>query len=216
MKTIILNGSPKGNSNQCNSLYYAKAFNSQMKNPCEIKHIAKEDPEELAAYIQSFDSIIMIFPLYIHGMPGIVMKFIEKMSSVNNDDKYLGFIVQAGFIETAQHNYLNAYLRSLTENLNYNFLGILSKGESAGVYMVPKMYKKVLKRVGDFGRIYEIEKSFDKTIIQELGEPYEISSFKLKLLKFMSKIGIDNIMWHRMLKKNHAFEKRLDQPFKKQ
>jgi cytochrome c biogenesis protein CcdA len=34
-----------------------------MENPCEIKCIAEEDPEELSQYIEDFETVIIILPL---------------------------------------------------------------------------------------------------------------------------------------------------------
>jgi multimeric flavodoxin WrbA len=213
MNTIILNGSPKGNSKNSNSRIFAEEFIRNMKNPCEIRYIAKADPEELANFIQRFDTIIVIMPLYIHAMPGIVMKFIEKLKPATSEGKSLGFIIQAGFMETAQERFVEAYFAELSKRLNYNYIGTVSKGEAAGLYMYPKMFKKVLKLVNDLGKIYEETHSFDKNIVAKLGEPYEITKSKLKILKIVQKLGLDKIGWHKFLRKNKALDKRLDKPF---
>lgn len=213
MNTIILNGSPKGNSANCNSRIFAEEFVRNMKNPCEVKCIANTDSEELAQYVKGFESIIIILPLYIHAMPGIVMKFIEKLEPAATDGKYLGFIIQAGFIETAQERFVERYFADLAKQLNYNYLGTVSKGEAAGIYMFPKMFKKVLKLVTDLGAAYEATHAFDKEIVKKLGKPYELSKFQLGLLNFANKTGLDNIGWHKFLKQNNAFDKRLDRPF---
>ncbi|MTI67363.1 MAG: NAD(P)H-dependent oxidoreductase [Firmicutes bacterium] len=213
MNTIILNGSPKGNSNKSNSQIFAKEFIKNMKNPCEIKCIAKYNPKELVSYIEGFDTIIIVLPLYIHAMPGIVMKFIEKLKPQTSEEKYIGFIVQAGFIETAQHKFLKRYFKDLAKQLNYNYLGTVSKGEAAGIYMYPKMFKKVLKSIADLGMAYEENHTFDKEIVQRLEKPYELSKFKLKMLRLVNKVGLNNIGWHTVLRKNNALDKRLDRPF---
>ncbi len=219
MKTIILNGSPKGNSKQSNSRIFAEQFVSRMQAPCEIKCIAGSEPTQLARYAAGFDAIIIILPLYIHAMPGIVMKFIEEMQPAPSapanpsEAKYLGFIVQAGFMETAQHKYVEPYFRQLAAQLNYNYLGTVSKGEAAGIYMYPKMFKKVLRLVSELGTAYEETHSFDDEIVRKLSKPYELSAFQLRLLNIVDKVGLSNIGWHKVLKQNHAFEQRLDRPF---
>lgn len=212
MRTLILNGSPKGNSSHCNSQIFAEQFVRDMKNPCEIKCIAKANTEELTMYAQTFDTLIIIMPLYIHAMPGIVMKFIEKLKPVSGE-KSIGFIVQAGFLETQQHQYLKRYLKDLCEQLQYHYLGTVSKGQSAAVYMYPKMFKKVLQMVSDLGVRFEETHAFDPELVKKLENPYEISRFQLKLLRFMDRIGLSNIFWHRELKKNNGFEQRLNRPY---
>src|SRR6056297_1981494 len=100
-----------------------------MHDPCEIKSIAGNDPKELALYVAGFDAIIIILPLYIHAMPGLVMKFIEELEpappapSTPSERKTIGFILQAGFMETAQHKYVEPYLRRLAAQLNFTYMG---------------------------------------------------------------------------------------------
>ena len=213
MNTIILNGSPKVNPKESNTRIFAEEFVRNMKNPCEIRRIAKEDPEELAEYIKRFDTIILIMPLYVHAMPGTVMKFIEKLKPAEGEGKSIGFIIQAGFMETSQERFVERYFKNLAAQLNYKYLGTVSKGEAAGIYMYPKMFKKVLKLVSDLGAAYEKTHDFDGDIVKELGTPYIIPKSTLRLLWLVSKLGLGNIGWHRELRKNNAFDKRLDRPY---
>lgn len=213
MKTIILNGSPKGNAQNSNTRIISEEFVRNMKTPCEIKCIADSDLEELAQYIERFDTVIIIMPLYIHAMPGIMMNFIEHLRPAAIQGKSLGFIIQAGFIETAQAKYVEHYFKSLAKQLNYNYLGTVSKGEAAAIYMFPKMFRKVLKRINDLGSIYEETHAFDHKIVKMLGKPYELSRFKAWILQLFCDIGLNNLGWHKVLKQNNAFDKRLDRPF---
>jgi len=213
MNTIILNGSPKVNPKESNSRIFADEFVRNMEKPCEIKRIAAEDPEDLAEYVNKFDTIIFIMPLYIHAMPGMVMKFIEKLKPAEVPGKSMGFIIQAGFMETAQERYVERYLKSLASRLNYRYLGTVSKGEAAGTYMYPKMFKKVLKSVSDLGAAYEKNHAFDEEIVKKLGTPYELSKSTLRLLRLVEILRLNNIGWHKKLKENNAFDKRLDTPY---
>ncbi|GKX32213.1 hypothetical protein SH1V18_46930 [Vallitalea longa] len=213
MKTIIINGSPKGNSQKSNTRIICREFVSNMKTPCEIKCISNSNLMELAQYVDNFDNIIIIMPLYIHAMPGSLMKFIEYLNPSEVKGRSLGFIIQAGFIETKQEKYVERYFESLTKRLNYNYLGTVSKGEAAGIYMFPKMFRKVLRRFNELGRIYENTHTFDKEITAQLGKPYRMSKLQITIYQFLCDIGINNIGWHKVLKRNDAFEKRLDRPF---
>ena len=72
-----------------------------MKEKCTVKYIAREHHNELANSLKDYDTILIFLPLYIHAMPGIVMKFIEKLEVKVMEGKNLGFLIQAGFPETA-------------------------------------------------------------------------------------------------------------------
>jgi len=213
MNTIILNGSPKGNSTNSNSRIFAEEFVRNIKNPYEIRCIAKADPKELAEYAQGFDTIIFILPLYIHAMSGIVMKFIERLEPATTEGKYIGFIVQSGFVETAQQKYVERYFADLAKQLNYNYLGTVSKGQAAGIYMYPKMFRKVLELIADLGVAYEETHAFDKDIVKRLGKPYELTKFQLGVLRLADKVGLSNMGWNKFLRQNNAFDKRFERPF---
>ncbi len=213
MRTIIINGSPKGNSKNSNSRIICEEFIRQMNSPCEIKYIANADPKELALYVEQYDTVIFILPLYIHAMPGIMMNFIEHLRPSPVHGKALGFIIQAGFIETEQEKYVERYFASLAKQLNYDYLGTVSKGEAAALYMFPNMFKKVLRKFNDLGRIYEQTHAFNQKITRELGKPYKLTRFQTLLFQFFCDIGLNNLGWHNVLKKNNAFDKRLEKPF---
>lgn len=213
MKTIIINGSPKGNTQKSNTRIICREFVRNMKSPCKIKCICNSDSLELARYVEEFDTIIIVMPLYIHAMPGSLMEFIECLTPSTVEGRSLGFIIQAGFIETEQEKYVERYFEVLSKHLNYKYLGTVSKGEAAGIYMFPKMFKKVLKRFNELGRIYEETHTFDKKIVEQLGKPYRLSKSQIKLNQFLCDTGLNNIGWHRVLKRNNAFNKRLDRPY---
>lgn len=213
MKTIVINASPKGNSKSSNSKIICEEFVREMNSPFEIKCIANSNFEELALTISKYDAVIFVLPLYIHAMPGIMMSFIEYLKPAAIEGRAMGFIIQAGFIETEQEKYVEKYFASLAKNLNYDYLGTVSKGEAAGIYMFPKMFKKVLKKFNELGRLYEETNKFDREIVQALGKPFKLSKFQICLFQFLCDIGLNNIGWHKVLKKNNAYENRLDRPY---
>lgn len=211
--TLILIGSPKKNMDECNSRIIADHFISRRQESCRIEQIARWEPKELAELTATFNTILIIMPLYIHAMPGVVMEFFEHMKPASDNDRSLGVIVQAGFMETAQHKFLAPYLEHLAKKLGYRYLGYVAKGEAAGIYMFPKMFKKVLRRFAELGEAFERTGEFDPEIVQTLAEPYELSKGQLRLLKFIDVIGLSNIGWHSKLRKHGALKQRLDRPY---
>lgn len=213
MRTLIINGSPKARNG--NSEVFIKQFAKGMGAPCEVRYAADEESLEIAEYMKQFDSVIFVMPLYIHAMPGIVMKIIESMEPASINGKSLGFIVQSGFLESAQSRFLERYLSALTKNLNYNYLGTVVKGGSAGTAMMPdKMNKKLFNRLIRLGQYYEVNGSFDLEVIKELAKPNNLSKNKSKLLQVLNKLGLgDSIYWNIILKNNNALNNKFDKPF---
>lgn len=213
MKTLLINCSPKLNQKESNSRILCEEFVRDMKYPCEIKSLVGSKFEELSLYIQEFDTVIFVLPLYIHGMPEIMMEFIEHLQPSKVDGESLGFIIQSGFPESHQHDYLEKYFKSLTKKLNCNYLGSITKGGCAAIYMFPKMFKKLLKKFNELGKIFEETNAFDNHLKQDLAKPYNFSWLEVHFLQFTCDTGLNNIGWNKMLKQNNAYEKRLDKPF---
>lgn len=213
MRTLIINGSPKGKSG--NTGIFIEKFVKEMETSYEICYIAKENPLQIAKYMKQFDNIIIFMPLYVHAMPGIMMKLIECIEPTSDAEKTMGFVVQSGFMESEQSKYLERYLAVLTKNLNYTYLGIVIRGGSAGTYMMPeKMNKKLFEQLRVLGECFERIGTFDIETIKEMGKPFKLSRNKSVLLQFFSKIGLgDAMFWNMILKQNNAKDKRFDRPF---
>lgn len=213
MKTLMINGSPKAKNG--NTEVFIQEFMKGMKSPCEVRYAAKESSQQIAEELKQFDTVIVAMPLYIHTMPGIVMKIFEQMESASEEGKSLGFIVQSGFIESGQSKYLEQYLSALTKRLNYAYLGTVIKGGAAGVSMMPEsMNKTLFSQLQSLGGYFEENGSFHPEVVKELGGPQVLSKRKARLYQFFSKVGLgDSIFWRMQLKKNQAWDRRFDQPF---
>lgn len=213
MSMVILNGSPKKKMTESNTEAFARSFINGMKNPCEIKYISSVAPETLLEQIRDFDTVIVMFPLYVHAMPGIVMRFFEAMQSVAGENKSLGFIIQAGFPESSQERFVLPYLEQLAATLGYSYLGAVVKGDAAVVAMYPAGFAKLLVQIETLGKIFEETHAFDAEIKEKLAQPHSLSKFQIAALGFACKLGISNIFWNKMLKQNGAYRKRLDRPY---
>lgn len=213
MKTLLLNGSPKGNTEKSASYFLAKAFVSQMEHPCEIRALAAENQEELVHYMGGFDHVILISPNYVHALPGTVMKFLEKLTPLENSNKAFGFIIQSGYPESAESELISKYVTKLVQRLGYECLGTVIKGECAGIAIMPNLYQKLAKRFAAFGKDYERTGTFSNDFIGEFGEPYRLSDSTVRKLNLLDKIGVAKMGWHKMQKKYGGYEKRMDTPF---
>lgn len=213
MKTIIINGSPKCKNG--NTEIFIQNFISGMKQDVEVRRIIEEDIDKLAKLTGEYDTIILALPLYIHSMPGIVMRFIECLeANTSNNLKRIGFILQCGFPEGFQCKYLESYFKSLSEELGMEYLGTIIKTEAAGIYMMPGfMTRKLFARLKRLGEIYEEAGRFDEKIMKKLMQPVEVKGFGLKFMRMAKRLGLMDIMWNRFLKGNKAFGERFAKPF---
>ncbi|MGL4345092.1 MAG: hypothetical protein ACRCTE_07845 [Cellulosilyticaceae bacterium] len=213
MKLLILNGSPKADHKTGNSHIFISHFTSRMTGDYEVRCIAKEKPEVLGQYIKKFDTVLIVMPLYIHAMPSGVMKLIEHMETATSNHQAIGFIIQAGFPESAHEKYIVDYCESLAKRLNYQYLGTVVRGGAAFVYREPERFKKLYKMLAELGHIFEQTRGFDEGITETLAKPYKFSRLELAMLRILKKLGLMNRDWDNMLRQNNALEHALDRPF---
>ncbi len=210
MKTLILNGSPKGRKG--NSEIFCRRFIMGMPNQPEVRYVAEEDPVELAAVMNEYDHWLFFFPLYVNAMPGILKRLFEHLNP--HEEKKVGYFIQSGFEEAFQSDWLCTILKNFNRRMGYEDLGIVVAGGMAGVrYMPDRMNKKTFSRLEKLGLLYEKNGVFDQEIIRQFGQLNRYSKMQLRRICFFKKLGLTDMFWNSMLKKNNAYEKRFDKPF---
>lgn len=211
MKTIILNGSPKGNVGNCGSYLLAKAFVSKMTTPYEIHSIAKESRERLMETVRHVDNIVIIAPNYIHSIPSQTLDFIYALPHSQGNQK-IGFIIQSGYPESSESEIICCYLNRLGERLGYTVLGAIAKGECAGLAIMPERFKKLQDNFSEFGVLFEHTGQFDKLFVAKFAKPVRLSKFQTRMFNALAPIS-KALGWNKILKANNAYEKRLDMPY---
>lgn len=211
MKTIILNGSSKGNVQKSGSYFLAKAFVSKMKEPCEIRAITQENQEWLIEYIRGFERIIVITPNYIHAIPSGTLEFLYTLPQAAKN-RFIGFIIQSGYIESSESEIMCRFFKRFAFRLGYTYLGTIVKGQCGGLAIMPQMFEKLEKKFAKFGVLYEQAGCFDEGDSGDFAKPYLISKPQMWLFNTTNPIE-NHFSWHKIMKANNAFEKRLDMPY---
>lgn len=213
-KTLIINGSPHGKKG--NSEIFINKFLDGTETHCEVRYALKETPDKLVKNFSEYDTLLFFMPLYVHAMPGIVMEIIEEMKPVEGANQKIGFVVQSGFVEAAQSDYLKPYFEQLAKRLNYTYLGTVVRGGAAGVCMMPeKANEKLFTMLRKLGSGFEATGMFDAEIVKELETPYRLTEKESKRYERLYRLKIGNGMWYFMLLKNKAFRKRRAKPYAK-
>lgn len=213
MSLLILNGSPKGKNNS-NTNIFINQFVKKMAIPYEIKQIVDEDPAELANYLRGFDTLIFAMPLYIHAMPGVVMKLFEHMTPNAKEGKSIGFIVQAGFVETEQQKYIIRFFKLFATRLHYNYLGTIQKGDAMSISVFPECFnRKLFSQLNKLGKVFEETGAFDVALMEQLRRPYRLSKRQVTVYQLCIKVGLNSLPWSIMQHKNGAYKQRHSKPF---
>lgn len=211
MKTILLNGSPKGNAGNSASYLLAKAFGEGMGQPREIHAIAKEDRQTLLSLLAQFDHIIVFLPNYIHAVPGDTLDFLYSLP-VGDGSQSLGFVIQSGYPEGVESELASRLLANLTARLHYGYLGTVIKGECAGMAIMPERFTKLVKQFTEFGALYARTGRFDPQCCEKFASPYRISRMQTLLANAINPLG-NYLGWGSILKKNNAYRQRRATPY---
>lgn len=219
-KVIVYNGSPRGKKG--NSLILIQQLIEGMKSEgvtedtFEIRDlILQKNHDSWAADFENHTRHIFVFPLYVHSMPGIVMKFLEKLTPLQEKDTIqMSFFVQSGFMESYQSTYLLPYLAQLPKRLNAVYGGTIIKGGIEGIQMRPEnSLDKLYNQIKDLGASYINKGVFDYNVAEAFKKPYKLSGTWKWIYKPLKWTGITNFYWNMQLKKNDAMKKSFDQPY---
>lgn len=164
MRTLIINGSPRGKNG--NTEVFIRQFLEGAGEEYPVRYVVKEDPLMLAEVIREYDTVLFFMPLYVHAMPGIVMKLFEQMKTCREGQR-IGFVVQAGFIEGAQARFLVRYLKqfALLRELGAEYAvdGRFNRDTAAslaGIHEISSQKARVLTFLNKIGADHTIWKKF--------------------------------------------------------
>lgn len=162
--------------------------------------------------MEAYDHWLFFFPLYVNAMPGILKRLFEHLKP--DEEKKAGYFIQSGFEEAFQSDWLCAILKNFNRRMGYGDLGIVVAGGMAGVrYMPERMNRKTFERLEAAGALYEKDGRFNQETIRQFGELHRYSKKHLRRICFYKKLGLTDMFWNSMLKKNNAYDRRFDQPF---
>ncbi len=216
-KWIIYNGSPRRKTSNSKILIEQMLIGMKSGGVEEVivRELADQKMHDL--WIEEFseyDNHLFVFPLYVHAMPGVVMKFIEKLRVYNNSNIHMAFFIQSGFPETSQSYYIRPYFSLLAKRLGVSFDGVMVKAGVEGMQLnSQEKNKKLFGQMQQFGRTYAKEGIMDKQLLEEYSKSDYLSKNVQRIFSFLSLFGITNMYWDMNLKKNNAYGKRFDRPY---
>ncbi len=219
MKLTVFNGSPRGSKGNSEILinWFKEGFLKDTSGDVNVHYIKDQDkhPDMIEIFKES-ETVLLTFPLYTDAMPGIVKKFIDRLADClgSFSGKSLLFMVHSGFPEACHSRGVERYLKKLTAKLGADYLGTIIKGGSEGLrIMPPMMTRKPRLFINQIGEQFAGTKSLDPGLLKKLASPERLSPFSRGVYRFMSLIGLSNLYWNGMLKKNGAYKNRFNTPY---
>jgi multimeric flavodoxin WrbA len=217
MNLLIVNGSPRGRKSNSDKMLNWLFNDQQLTSGISIDKVYavdRKDRDQQLKLMEAADSLLVIFPLYTDGMPGITKEVFEQMEDIKEDlkGKTISFIVHSGFPEPKQSRSVEKYVMHLAALLDMRYLGTVVMPGSEALSMAPEsMFKKKFDSFRKIGSCIIEGKQLDAAALKLIAGPEVLPPFQLFVMKH---VNIGNIFWNRMLKKNNAFDKRYDSPYK--
>lgn len=219
MKLTIFNGSPRGKKSNTSALInpFVQGFTKNNDHTVEISYLVQTARvAEQVALFGDAERVLIAFPLYTDAMPGIVKYFIDALEPLCHREKntQLAFMVHSGFPEAIHSRFVERYLEKLTARLGCDYTGTIVKPGSEGVRLMPPlMNKRLFELLRSLGSFYAETDTFDPGLLKKMAPRETRSESNVRGYRAMDKLGLVNMYWDQMLKKNGVFEKRFDRPF---
>jgi multimeric flavodoxin WrbA len=164
-KVLLVNGSPRGRESVSQTLVdFLNKKLTALSVETEMLHVIspvhpKEKVERFHQMMDSADSVVLVFPLYVDHIPSGLMKFLEDFSLYRKSHpsvktQSLMAVVNSGFPEASQNDNAVAVCRRFAESEEFDWLGGLTLG---GGGVVPA--GSDLEKAG--GRVFKITKALE-------------------------------------------------------
>ena len=217
MSLIIYNGSPRGEKSN-SSVITSWFLEGYGNDDIEIRYLKKFKKHlTYAEEMSNYDQVLMVFPLYVDGMPGQVKHFYELLSSFKDKlkDKPITYIIHSGFSDAIQSRVLEQYCIRFSKTMNLNNHGVIIIPGSEGFRLMPPvMTKKKRIVVSKLAASYKANEQYNKEQLEFLFGKEKSSKFTSIIFKIMHRLGLTNKYWNSQLKKNNVLDNCFDAPYK--
>jgi len=227
-RLTVFNGSPRGKKGNTPLLLdqFLKGFTALPGKSYEMVHLnhVRQAESFVEAYARA-ECVLLGFPLYTDGMPGIVKAFIEQLEPfktlrvsktlrVYKTPPPIGFFVQSGFPEATQSRHVEHYLEKLARRLGSPYLGTMVKGAVEGIQSMPaNMTRKLFESFYQIGKVFGETGRFDPILLHNLAKPEYYSPLLTPVFKLFSHLPVASSYWDGQLKENGAYEQRFAHPY---
>ena len=220
MRYCVFNGSPRGRSGNTNILLRQVVEGIESVSSPEITWIYLNDDRKRKIAHEAFreaDVVVLGFPLYTDGMPGLVKAFIESLEPYTGREgnPRMAFLVQSGFQEAHHSRFVERYLEKLALRMNASYAGTIVKGGCEGLRLQPEeSHGALFAQLTVLGTNLALEGVFDQERLHLLSKPEKYSRILAMLFWLALRLPITQSYWDNQLKKNGAYEARFARPFK--
>ena len=143
-KIMIINGSPR--APRSNSKKYAELFAKYCHAPSEYFQITTKNHLQLCEQIEGFTEILLVFPLYVDGIPATLMSFLKTLEAKPPRIKpKVSVLINCGFIEPEQNNVAVKIIQYFCKEQGYPFGSVLRIGSGEAILNTPLKFFAIRK-----------------------------------------------------------------------
>lgn len=218
MKRAALDASPRGPSSNSAVIlgWMVEGFRCAGAGEVPVVHLAR-DAEASRTALLSADEILIAFPLYTDFLPGLLKEFLDSLVPLEPsllEGKRIAWIIHSGFPESIHCEAVAAWLRRATERLGMKCAGILVKGGSEGLrLMPPAMTRKVHGAFADSAASLVETGGFNEASAKFLAGKRRYGFFGRLAISVLRSAGFLDFYWNSMLRKHGAMDRRYDAPY---
>ncbi len=203
MASIVFNGSPRGKKSNSSVIigWYLEG------RDVPVYYLNKTDHHrEYISIIPGYDEMLVVFPLYVDGMPAQVKLFFEQMDTIRDkvSGTHVTWIIHSGFSEAVHSRTLKKYLELFSKRMNFASARVIIIPGSEGFRLMPQ---KTLKK-----KSRAVSRLSDKDIKYLEGREKIGLAWKAGFY-ILSKLGLANLYWDKQLKRNGVYGKRFEAPY---
>jgi NAD(P)H-dependent FMN reductase len=219
MKLTVYNGSPRGQKSNTRILldHFLRGFGETPGNTVQVLYL--NHIHNQAGFLEAYagaDVVLLAFPLYTDGMPGMVKLFIETLRPLRGkaNAPAIAFLVQSGFMEPAHSRYVERYLEKLAARLGCRYLGTMVKGGVEGIQAQPEnMTHKLFEAFYSLGKTFGETGQLDDAQVRALAGWEHLPGWLKILFALLAPTGLTNFYWNGQLKQNGAYANRFARPY---
>lgn len=181
MHLMMINASPRV-SNQSNTEIilhrFADGFLESGEHMVTFHHLEKQSSWMKIREVLYQQSIVLFaLPMYVEGIPGIMMEFLETLEIAKMQGKTFYFILQGGFAEASQFRCCEAYLKKLPKYFGCTYGGTLLKGNMFILHELQvKKQKQEVLGFYKMGKEFAKQPYFDERVVNEFAKPEYLST----------------------------------------
>lgn len=173
----------------------------------------KKEWDKCSEAFYESENAIFVLPLYVEGVPGIFLEFLDRLDQSRKNNGIMSFVLQGGFEEASQLRTAEKFLQTLPSYFNCQYGGTLLRGGMFGMAFMrgDKFKKQIEAKYIEAFQSYKNKKIFDENTAKLFAGKEHYSKSMIVLARLTK--PLNRIAWSVMGKKLGAIGRLSNKPY---